>query len=118
MNQDSDDKVINLTDSDDEKEDDELRALTPNFTLDHELVIDAFRLKISAKSVILRLHDILFTLQINLGKRKITKFFTLPWVLYSLTRNKSNVKSFSMSAGGNLGTIYRGYIEDIRRCAE
>lgn len=101
MNQDSDDEAVSISDS---NEDD---AVTLDFTLDPEAVISAFRLK--TKSVNFRLHVILFTLLINLGKRKITKFFTLPWILYSLTRSKVNVKSFSVSASDNLGTIYRNY---------
>ena len=102
--QDPDNGVVSIPDSDDEKVDHARPTGALKSTLDPDTVIKAFRLK--KQSVHFRPHDLLLNLGIISGISTNTNFCTLPWVIRSRTRNKTIAKSFSVLLCVNSISLY------------
>jgi hypothetical protein len=96
-NQEPDNGVVSIPDSDDDDIDHARRTVVLKSTLDPDTVIKAFRLKKPPQLVDFRPHDLPFNLGAVSGLRTTTNFCTLPWVIRSQTRSKTIAKLFSVS---------------------
>lgn len=90
-NEDPDDGVVSIPDSD--STGGVRRAVALKSTLDPDSVIKTFRLK-GSKLVYFWPHDLPFNLGIVSGRSKTTNSFTLPWVICSQARSKAIAKLF------------------------
>ena len=107
-NQDPDNGVVSIPDSDDDNIDHARRTVALKSTLDPDTVIKAFRLKKAAQLVRFRPHDLPFNLGIVSGLSITTNFCTLPWVIRSRTRSKTMAKLLSVSLSVNISLYILG----------